>query len=395
MKPFRIAMLLLALAAAAAGVGFWLASRTPSLGKAGGPADTDAEEFDFPRSQLEFARASRASAVSPTHGSRGSGEPSATVSPSLVQRMVLNGEGAKLTRQQVETFLGQTGRSAHSLIAARWLLGDDAFVFEAAERFPQDPVVQLAMLQTELPAEARWDWIDALIEAEPDNALGHYAAAREHFRAGEHEEAIAELLGASAASMFDDHGEELVASLAAAYRSAGHDPQSAEFLARLTSPIVAGGVLQDFSGSIVKPLKQQADLALESGNPELAQRLLAYGMDLALDLSAPSKNGPAPAMVSEMMGFAVERRILSSLDLDALVPGETAVTVGQRLEQIGKRSDAIRAAAQDVTDLLLAATPADQAIYIQKFLAEGEMRALEWLGQKYPAAVRRSSTTRQ
>lgn len=393
MKPVRIILLLVVLAAAAVGAGFWLAGWQFAHVRPLQKSDSEIG-IDYPMSGIEFVRTSR-SPRNESGADRSTAEGPSATPRSLVQRLLLDGDQAKLSRQQVEAYLAQERRSAHSLVAASRLLDDDKWLHEAAERFPNDPLVQLAMLQTDLPLEARWDWIDALVAVEPDNALGHYAAAREHFVAGDFEAAIEELQVASACSIFDDHGNALVSEMAATYRSAGYDPVEAGFLARLTSPIVAGGVLRDIGNTIVRPLRQQADLALQAGDQAGAESLLNHGMDLAFDLAAPSKDSPAPAMISELMGFAVERRMLADLDLESVVPGEVELSVGQRLLQIEQRTRDIKATSNDSIDLLLAATQADQRMYMQKLITDGEMEAFAWLQQKYAGGAQRNSAARQ
>jgi hypothetical protein len=88
----------------------------------------------------------------------------------------------KVSREVINAFLESRGRTALSLIVA-WQESENVDLLnEAAERFPNEPRVQMAMLATDLTDEQRALWIARLKAGAPDNALANYYAAADHFR---------------------------------------------------------------------------------------------------------------------------------------------------------------------------------------------------------------------
>lgn len=86
------------------------------------------------------------------------------------------------------------GRDAASLVAMWDLAGEESLLLEAAEKFPDDPRVCVAMIG-HLTAKGgdALPWAERMIENEPKNPAGHYWRATLLGKAGKPEEALAAL----------------------------------------------------------------------------------------------------------------------------------------------------------------------------------------------------------
>ena len=110
-------------------------------------------------------------------------------------------EFGRVARDRVEAWLASRGRDAAGLVGAWDMTGDEALLMEAAERFPGDPRVCVAMIWKLLEnGEDAREWVDRLAAAEPQNPGALYLRAAAQHKAGASEEAIATLKGAVALS---------------------------------------------------------------------------------------------------------------------------------------------------------------------------------------------------
>ena len=79
-------------------------------------------------------------------------------------------EFGQVAMEQVEAWLASRGRDAAGLVGAWDITGDEALLMEAAERFPGDPRVCVAMIWKLLGnGEDAAEWVDRLVSAEPQN----------------------------------------------------------------------------------------------------------------------------------------------------------------------------------------------------------------------------------
>src|SRR5690606_2021712 len=76
-----------------------------------------------------------------------------------------------VTPVEMDVFLSRKGRTAGNLIAAWQLTTNLPFLEDAAGRFPDDPTVQFAVLQSGLYPEQRRQWLDRFKASAPNNAL--------------------------------------------------------------------------------------------------------------------------------------------------------------------------------------------------------------------------------
>jgi len=127
-------------------------------------------------------------------------------------------------RVEINAYLTLKERGADSLITAYSLTDDTNFLKEAAERYPDNSHVQLAVLRADLFPENRRHWLEAFKQSAPDNALASYLAAQEYFKAGQTDQVIAELTEAGGKSAMDTYWLDMSQARAEAYKSAGFAP---------------------------------------------------------------------------------------------------------------------------------------------------------------------------
>lgn len=86
----------------------------------------------------------------------------------------------KLTATQLQGYLSANKRNAESLLAALRLTGDLQFLQEAARNLPQDASVQLELALRSGDSGERLRALEAMRQADPENALADYLSAVEH-----------------------------------------------------------------------------------------------------------------------------------------------------------------------------------------------------------------------
>ena len=285
--------------------------------------------------------------------------------------------GMQIFRERVEEYLQKRNRSAASLLAGYHALSDTNLLNEAAAKFPNDPHVQWAMLTSEgLGGEQRRQWLEAFKASSPDNALANYWSAAEHFKAGNQEAALKEMVEASGKKQFKDFAMETMIDEQELRRSAG---QSA-FLA-----LHAGGWASALPNEL-SPLKAvasgivaaQAQYA-ESGDAASAASALQMGFVLADRLG--SGDG-GRFLLNQQMGLAIENSMLKELDPNTqydFLGDKTPVERQEELKQLRTESRELMTALSAAYGSL---SEEEWVSYSDRMKAFGELEALRWLQQR-------------
>src|SRR6266481_2470314 len=114
-----------------------------------------------------------------------------------------NDKQPKLRAEQIEPYLKANGRNAASLLAAYRTTGDPVLLAEAMQKYPNDPQVAFeAAFKPDATAEERHQWLKALKNSDPGNALPNYLSALGYFKAGQTDQAVQELIAASGKQPF-------------------------------------------------------------------------------------------------------------------------------------------------------------------------------------------------
>ena len=118
----------------------------------------------------------------------------------------LKDKSPKLTREQTEAYLKANRTNAASLLAAFRTTGDPALLAEAMQKYPHDAQVDFeAAFKKDASPEEKRQWLDALKQSAPENALANYLSALDYFKTGQTDQAVEELTTASGKAQFQDY----------------------------------------------------------------------------------------------------------------------------------------------------------------------------------------------
>ncbi len=293
-----------------------------------------------------------------------------------IARMMKGGDAPKLTGRQVESYLRENQRNAASLLAAYRSTGDPALLQEAMQKFPGDPQVAFeAAFKKDVPPEERRQWLDALKLSAPQNALADYLSAADHFKAGQLDQAVQDLMAASAKSQFQDYTLERVQDDEEAYRAAGYSVAEAKMVpaAQLLLPQLAQ--MKELS----QHLNELAKSYRQAGDESSAQAVLQMAAGLGQRYSIVSPGEPE---ISQLVGIAMERIALNGMDANSPY-GSDGRTVKDRLDQLAQQDAEIRRLAQQTEGLQPRMTDQDWISYKDRWRNFGEEAAGRWLINKY------------
>jgi len=335
-------------------------------------------------------------------GSRNAAAPSAALaestpveSPSRPSRMPLlnpneqtdaeagEADQPRIPREKVEEFLELRNRSAASLLAGFHALKDTNLLYEAAAKFPNDPQVQWTMLAQPLNPEDRREWLNRFKESSPENSLAYYLSAAEHFKSGQSDTAIKDLLAAGNKSQFKDYA--MAAML---------DEQELSRFAGLTpfETMQVNGWASDLLGEL-PPMKLVASSILEArtqylqaGDPASADALLQAGLGLS-DRLTEGEGGRF--VISQLVGMAVENIMLKQMDANTRYDSLGGKTPTERQAELTQQKADFRTLTTSLTSAYAAMSESDWQSYSDRMKTYGEVEAMKWLQQL--AATRAAS----
>jgi hypothetical protein len=285
----------------------------------------------------------------------------------LIGQLLADGDAPKLTRDQIEAYLTANHRSAESLLAAFRALGDSAFLQEALEKYPNDPRVNFAaVFKADAASAERRQYLEALKQSAPENALPNYLSAMNYFKAGQNEQALQEIAAASGKQTFQDYSSDFIQAAEEAYLAAGYSVAEAKVLA---------------SSQLLLPhLTQLRDLGLKmvdlakayrfSGDETSAQATL----DMVMNLGQRYHGAGGEALVSQLVGISIERMALTSMD---------AGKAKERFDQLGRQMEAIKELDRQLTRVRPLMTDNDWINYKDRWRSSGEEAAVRWAVAKY------------
>ena len=288
----------------------------------------------------------------------------------------------KIPSDKAEAWLAKHHRDAASLLAVFRAQGDTNYLNEAATNFPNDPRVQLAVLARDaFPAE-RQKWLAAFERSSPNNSLANYLSAQNYFKAGKTDEAVKELLAASAKPQFDNFfiqnqldGEEL-------YQDSGKSTRESVELG-----------LGSVAGELIPQLDTIKQLALgigdlmnektSTGDASSAANLAQMGLTVAERFQ--SGDG-GKLLVNQLVELAIKNAMLAHLDqntaydfLDGQTPAQAMAANKAQKQEMVQLISISKAARPQMTD-------AEMAGYTQRMKIFGELEAMKWAAQLHPPA---------
>jgi len=325
------------------------------------------------RSRVPLLPAPALASVSPT------ATPTEIAQPASLYARVTN--SSKLTAAQLESYLEANQRSAASLLAGFRTSGDAALLAEAMQKFPDDPQVAFeAAFRKDIPAEERRQWLDKFKQSAGKNALPYYLSASEHFRAGQVDKAVEDMIAASDRRQFQDYSPDRIQADDEAYRAAGYSVAEARIVA--TSQLLLPQLLQvrDLSQHMI----QLADSYRQAGDEN--SRLAA--LDMVAELGRRYSDGaPGETLISQLVGIQAERMALNAMDPNTPY-GEPGETVQNRIDELTRERATVRELSQQADHLFPAMSEQDWITYHSRSTMFGEGSALRWLITKHAQPVR-------
>ncbi len=298
---------------------------------------------------------------------------------------IMNGDFPHLSAEELEPYLAKYNRSKESLMGALAATGDRAFLREALEKNPNDPRLNYLayflgdgraadtsakVYDPSQPASAeRRQLLDTFAKNAPDNALPNYLLALDCFKAGRNDQAAEQLAAAAQKSKFQDYSLDYIQDAEEAYRAAGWSEAQAKLVASAQLPLPHLAELKQTGFKTV----ELAALYRQAGDEASAVAVEQVGLGLGQRMDQPGQL----TMIQELVGIAIERKILGSMDPTRALDG-TGQTVQDRLELLNQRKKSIKTLA-GVTDLYRTLSESEVISYSDRIKLFGETTAAEWL----------------
>lgn len=305
----------------------------------------------------------------------GAAENGGRTPPAWVLRMLSEtNELEKIPREQLDRWLRLNGTNAASLLAARQAGGGSDYLRQALERFPNDPQVLFAALTLRDSPEEKQDRLERFKAAAPDNALPDYLSARNHFKNGQPEEAIRDLVAAVQKTQFQDYVVDAMQSTEELYLSAGKSPGEAKTLGVSSALLPHLTELKALAGDMAA---LQRDY-IAAGDAASAENLARYGLALSKQLGSGEASR---TLISQLVGMAIERKVLEPLD-PSKAYDFIGVTPQERIEQIRQERSTISQSSSIFGQRIPTMNEGEIITYFERLKLYGERNALEWLNSR-------------
>jgi RNA polymerase sigma factor (sigma-70 family) len=181
----------------------------------------------------------------------------------------------------------------------------------------------------------------------------------------------------STADVFQDYSLEFVQNGEEAYLAAGYSSAEAKTPASMELLLPQLAELKQLDRQIV-------DLAAsyrQAGDDASARIALLMGANLGQRYNQPN-GSPGEALVSQLVGIAIERIALNAMD-PAAPYGSDGSTVKDRLDQLAQQDAQLRSRSQQVSAMLPTMSDQDWISYKDRWRSFGEAAAEHWLISKY------------
>lgn len=292
--------------------------------------------------------------------------------PSLLERVA---GLPPLTAQQIETYVVANKRDAESLLAAYRVSTNVAYLTEAARAFPEDPDVQYAVVASRAAPDVQRQWIELYKTSSPDNALAWYFSGLEHYRTGDTNRAIAELLVAAHKPAFRADLAPTLQAIQEMHMSAGRAAEEARILAFQSSAMVPHLVqmreLANAMGGSIDALRRQNDAST-------AEQIAGSGFVLGSHLSA---GGGSQTLINQLVGIAIQKKFLDQFDGEGSDP--FGRPIAEARSQIENHRNSLRDHTKSATALLAGLDDRQLDNYMERVKLYGEEAALVWMKSKH------------
>jgi hypothetical protein len=216
--------------------------------------------------------------------------------------------------------------------------------------------------------------LERLKQSDPANALPNYFSALDAFKSGQMDRAVQEITAASGKQQFQDYTMDFLQNAEDAYRSAGYSDAEAKSIAatQLLLPDLAE------LRALGRQMVGLANSYRQSGDSASADAALQ--MDIALGQRFGGY--PGEPLIDRLVGIAIEYDAIATMDPNSLY-GSSGQTAQDRLNQLHKTRDSLKALAQQETGLFERMSDADVASFWDRWRAFGYEPTMQWAISKY------------
>ena len=281
--------------------------------------------------------------------------------------------------QKVEDWLARHHRSADSLLAAFHVLDDTNYLKEAASSFPDNSQVELAVLARNVFPEDRRKWLDLFKASSPSNSLANYLSAQTYFQNGQPDAAVNDLVAATGKPQFENYALE--SQLDA--EELGHFLGKSALDSAQTALAGSVGDTQPELATLKQLASQMEDLQKQElivGDNNSAGNLAGMGTILGTQLNSGASGN---YVINQLVGVAVESRMLNQLNPNTGYDFLGGETPGQRLRELNQQKAALSQLGKSFEAIQPGLTDAEKVSFQQRVKIYGEVAAMRWLLQQH------------
>ena len=312
-------------------------------------------------------------------------QPAATVAPAPAITVALPTFGTEafnqLAKERGAAWLASRNRDAVSLLAMWDLTGDETVLREAAEKFPGNPQVCLAMLNLVFtkgadPAEQK-KWTAHLMAADPENPLGYHYQARLAVSMGDPAMTRSALeLALQAKGKINHYLRERMIGAKEGLLASGVSLKDTYFLSTVAPMAKASDGLMALNGLNVFFVDQLKEMKVPGRETDY-QELAALGLRLA----EQQRFTESPSLMNELLAQGQRMKFLKDLDPETEI-ANSGRSVAEELVVAaaeGKALSKLLKEAASAEQYLLNAPIEVQGQYSDRMMMDGEMAAVRYL----------------
>ena len=277
-------------------------------------------------------------------------------------------------RDALKTYLERRDESKEAMIAVALLGKDMGDLVALAERYPNDPLVQLAVIGSPKFPGDKSEWYRRFKKSQPDNLLASLLLGSHLLATGASEEGLAELRAGSGLSNYNDFTAEGAVIMEGALLELGYSPYEAKTKSAFGSPL-------EYSVQLQQGTIDLGELMEAAATDEEKTGLAVLGVAIGNQLS---EGEAKQSVINRMFGLGMESMFLKKLDPDVQLPN-FAKTPGEMLEEIKDERRRLGEEIEFVTERYEALDEQQQIHFLDRSRALGDAPAHAWLLEQFPA----------
>ena len=311
-----------------------------------------------------------------TTGGKGTGSSVDLPAPMQEQADPEAGDGTAAQKAAYDAYLERHHYSREALVAIALLSDDPGYLAEAAERYPDDPGVQLLVIGAAQFHGDKAEWYRRFRESQPDNLLAPLLLASHLFESGHAPQALEALRDGAGLNTYRDFSSQNSLAVESALIELGHSQLEAKLKSSELSPLNLTVQVQAAIGS----LDRLADSDSDSGDVE-RRELIMLGAAIGNQLSQGAANG---SNINRLFGLGMERNFLRKLD-PGLEADSLSATPAEALAEIGEEWDQIGSDTKFQIDHFEQLNEAQKLHFLDRKRTLGEADAVRWMRSQFPS----------